>query len=156
MATSKYRNKYWGLCVPNFQSHQNNPFPTVELAKTGMSLHTYTADPIQVLRRLRVKVKYKSYVGWHDLYVVEGVGPSLLGRDWLTKVKLDWAEVRAISSMNIGKEVRGLPPSTLCLNLAPGGMKHLKHTSPSSPMPPLGFAAHRQFHMPLRNELVRN
>ena len=73
--------------------------------KTGMSLRTYTANAIEVLGRLRVKVRYKSYVGWHDLYVVEGVGSSLLGRDWLTKVKLDWAEVRAISSMNIGKEV---------------------------------------------------
>ena len=63
----------------NSKVTQKNLFPTVELAKTGMSLRTYTADPIQVLGRLRVKVIYKSYVGWHDLYVVEGVGPSLLG-----------------------------------------------------------------------------
>ena len=106
---------------------KNNLFPTVELAKTGMSLRTYTAVPIQVLGRLRVKVRYKSYVGWHDLYVVEGVGPSLLGRDWLTKVKLDWAEVRAISSMNIGKEVERLATKySQVFEPGPGVMKHLK------------------------------
>ena len=32
-------------------------------------------------------------------------GPSLLGRDWLTKLTLDWTEMRAISSMNSAKEV---------------------------------------------------
>ena len=35
-------------------------------------------------------MKYQTYMGHHDLYVVGGNGPTLLGRDWLQFVRLDW------------------------------------------------------------------
>ena len=45
----------------------------------------------------------------------------------MTKVKLDWAEVRAISSMNIGKEVERLATKySQVFEPGPGVMKHLK------------------------------
>ena len=37
-----------------------------------------------------MQVKYQAYLGYHDLYVVGGNGPTLLGRDWLQFVRLDW------------------------------------------------------------------
>ena len=102
-------------------------FPTVNLAKTGMSLSTYTAQPIQVLGKMHMSVRYQGYVGWHDLYVVEGVGPSLFGRDWLARIKIDWAEVKAISRWNADKEVERLVAKyTQVFEPGPGVMKHFK------------------------------
>ena len=45
---------------------------------------------------MQVTVRYNDYVGTHQLYVVHGDGPSLLGRDWLSKIQLDWASIRAV------------------------------------------------------------
>ena len=36
------------------------------------------------------KVKYGNYAKNHVLYVVSGNGPTLLGRDWLMTIRLDW------------------------------------------------------------------
>ena len=45
-----------------------------------MKLRTYTSDPIHVVGQMTVEVKYQGYTGQHDLYVVSGNGPSLIGR----------------------------------------------------------------------------
>ena len=71
-------------------------FPGLPLSKPALKLRTYTAEPITVLGRLRVRVKYKKYKGSHDLIVVQGSGPSLLGLDWLSCIWLDWAEMWAV------------------------------------------------------------
>jgi len=41
-----------------------------------------------------VKVKYGEYVNPHELYVVEGSGPSLLWCAWLEIMRLDWQSLR--------------------------------------------------------------
>ena len=56
------------------QTTKRTLFSTAVLAKKEMKLHTYTAEPIRLLGKMRVKVPYKDYRGWHDLYVVEGEG----------------------------------------------------------------------------------
>ena len=38
-----------------------------------------------------------------QLYVVEEEGPSLLGRDWLLEVKLDWESLRVASATSGGQ-----------------------------------------------------
>ena len=44
-----------------------------------------------------VEVKYDKHVGTHTLYVVKGRGPSLLGRECLKEIQLDWASIRSVS-----------------------------------------------------------
>ena len=65
-------------------------FPKVKLEKPEVRLNTYTAEAIPVVGVLTVQVKYRDYSGSHALYVVGGNGPTLLGRDWLQHVRLDW------------------------------------------------------------------
>ena len=72
-------------------------FPTATLSKTPVTLRTYSADPLTVLGKLSVEVKYRDYVGTHSLFVVEGKGSNLLGRDWLTAIRLDWASIKAVA-----------------------------------------------------------
>ena len=45
---------------------------------------------------MQVQVKYQDYVGEHTMYVVQGKGPTLLGRDWLQHVQLDWWSLRVV------------------------------------------------------------
>lgn len=72
---------------------QKSLFPSTVLAKPNIQLRTYTSDPITVVGKMSVEVKYNGYKGRHTLYVVEGSGPTLVGRDWLEKIRLDWANI---------------------------------------------------------------
>ncbi|XP_039887198.1 uncharacterized protein K02A2.6-like [Simochromis diagramma] len=60
-----------------------------------IKLETYTGDPVKVIGATRVSVKYKQQKKHLPLVVVEGDGPSLLGRAWLEEIKLDWGEVKS-------------------------------------------------------------
>ena len=61
-------------------------------------LKTYTGKEIPVLGTIKVEVTLGSQrkVLVLSLVIVKGEGPSLLGRDWLMLLKLDW---QAIHSM---------------------------------------------------------
>ena len=50
-----------------------------------------------VLGELLVLVKYNQQVETLPLIVVAGEGPSLLGRNWLRRIRLDWKRIGAIS-----------------------------------------------------------
>ena len=78
-----------------------------------VAIHTYTAEPIPVRGVLEVDVKYKNYTGTQTLYVVAGQGPTLLGREWLGDIRLDWRSLGIARSSpdpwfgSIAKEARG-------------------------------------------------
>lgn len=70
------------------EHYQNSP-----LQKSSLRLKTYTGEPLQVLGQMTVTVSYHSQQGSYTLYVVKGAGPSLLGRDWLKHIRLDWKAI---------------------------------------------------------------
>ena len=72
------------------QTTQQQLFPEQTLEKPAVRLTTYIAESISVVGKREVQVKYRSYSGTHTLYVVQGEGPTLLGRDWLQHIQLDW------------------------------------------------------------------
>ena len=84
---------------------QESLFPSLRMSKPFISLCTYTSELIPVLGQLKVEVKHRGYVGTHQLVVVAGNSPALLGRDWLSKIRFDWASIKAVvaqqSALNI-------------------------------------------------------
>ena len=59
------------------------------LVPTDVSLHTYTGEAVPVLGKLMVNVRKDEAQVTLPLLVVKGGGTTLLGRDWLQKLKLD-------------------------------------------------------------------
>ena len=64
-------------------------FPDFQLTSTSLILTTYTGEEMEVTGEMQVEVSYGDYKGCLSLYVVEGTGPSLMGRDWLRLIRLD-------------------------------------------------------------------
>ena len=71
----------------------NEHYQDKPLQKLSLKLKTYTGEPLQVLGQVAVTVSYHSQQGSYTLYVVKGAGPSLLGRDWLKHIRLDWKAI---------------------------------------------------------------
>ena len=71
--------------------------PRATLKPTDVSLTTYTHERMTVLGELLVVVKYNQQVETLPLIVVAGEGPSLLGRNWLRRIRLDWKRIGTIS-----------------------------------------------------------
>ena len=61
-----------------------------ELLPTVIKIRTYSNEPLRILGKIEVTVELHHTA---TLYVIDGRGTSLLGRDWLMKVKLNWADI---------------------------------------------------------------
>ena len=64
----------------------------------NVRLCSYSGEAIPVLGSVDVSVKYKGQVAQLPLVVVKGDGPSLLGRNWLDQIQLDWREIHYLQS----------------------------------------------------------
>ena len=67
------------------------------LKPTNAILKTYTGENIKPLGVISVQVEVNNQKQQLELLVVPGNGPCLLGRDWLSHLRLDWAEIHHIS-----------------------------------------------------------
>ena len=68
---------------------QTRPKPEVSSVK----LHIYTKEVIRKVDLITVEVIYKIQVKTLPLLVVAGKGSSLIRRNWLTELNLDWHEL---------------------------------------------------------------
>ena len=68
-------------------------FPDCQLINTSTVLTTYTGEQMTLEGEITVKVMYGKQRAVLTLFVVKGDGPSLLGRDWLQKIRLDWSSI---------------------------------------------------------------
>ena len=66
-----------------------------------VQLRTYTGEEVLVIGELSVKVQSGSQVHTLPLLVVPGQGPSLLGRNWLLKLQLDWKSIFSLWSSTL-------------------------------------------------------
>ena len=63
---------------------------TLDLNKSNVRLSTYTGEPIEVEGSTIVQVDQSLSL---PLIVTKGDGPTLLGRDWLLLLRLDWHNI---------------------------------------------------------------
>ena len=68
------------------------------LQHSTAKLKTYTGEKISVKGSIEVDVTYQEQKARLSLIVVQGDGPSLLGRDWLQWLQLDWSHLHQVSS----------------------------------------------------------
>ncbi|VDH98121.1 Hypothetical predicted protein [Mytilus galloprovincialis] len=74
------------------------------LEKSPCSLRTYTGEKIDVLGKRNVTVIYNSQSVDLPITVVKGTGPSLMGRDWLHKLQLNWKSIFKIEQLSHNQE----------------------------------------------------
>ncbi len=72
---------------------------TQALCESPIKLRTYTGESIPISGAVNVNIAYGNQTAEAHLLVVKGTGPSLLGRDWLSKIKLNWGEIRLIKRL---------------------------------------------------------
>ena len=79
------------------QVTQERVFPQAMLHESTIHLRTYTGEPMEVMGELQVIAAYNGQQRQLPLYIVPGSGPTLLGREWLQYLKLDWKQIATVT-----------------------------------------------------------
>ena len=68
------------------------------LQNTDATLRSYSGEKVPILGKISVPVKCSSNdKKVLDLVVVQGKRPALFGRDWLSKIRLDWESIFSVT-----------------------------------------------------------
>ena len=77
-------------------------FPGTKLRWSSTLLKTYSGERLRVVGETDVKVEYERQKASLTLTVVAGDGPSLLGRNWLQLMKLNWCSIKVVNAPKDG------------------------------------------------------
>ena len=75
-------------------------FEDIPIEDTSSTLRTYTGEIMPTMGTAHVEVEYEGQQERLPLLVVAGSGPTLLGRNWLRKLTLNWREIYRMSTDN--------------------------------------------------------
>ena len=78
---------------------------TSPLRPSQDGLRTYTGENIQVLGVMDIKAQYGETQLYLPIHVVQGGGPNLMGRDWLSKFEVNLGDINVVESVSPLKEV---------------------------------------------------
>ena len=84
------------------QKQKEQLFPSTSLCQSGVVLHTYSPKQLTVVGEMSAHVQYGTQVQDLPLLVVEGEGLTLLGRNWLDKIHLNWVQIAYHSVYGLG------------------------------------------------------
>ena len=70
--------------------------PSLQLQPTDVQLKTYTGEVVQILGEVKVTVNYGKHKQQLVVYVVNGNGPNLMGRDWLSSLKVSIGDIHRL------------------------------------------------------------
>lgn len=89
-----------GLSLISLETYKKH-FSDLPLEPSTTTLKTYTGHPVPVSGKITTNVQYQDQQATLPLCVVDGTGPSLIGRDWLTHIKLDWKNLFSVRTDNV-------------------------------------------------------
>ena len=73
--------------------------PNVKVTNSDVILKTYSGERLKVVGEISAIVEYDGQPKQElPLVVVEGHGPTLFGRNWLAKIRLDWHDIKKVYS----------------------------------------------------------
>ena len=73
-------------------------FPHLKTRRSQLVLKIYTGQAMKVVGEVTMSVSYQGQPAKSlDLVVVQGNGTTLLGRDWLKYIRLDWKTIGSVS-----------------------------------------------------------
>ena len=73
-------------------------WPRRGLKETTIRLQTYSKEPISVVGVTDVQIAYEGQTATLPLVIVKGEGPTLLGRNWLSQIRLNWSKIHYTTS----------------------------------------------------------
>ena len=79
--------------------------PGLQLQPTDVQLKTYTGEVVQVLGEAKATVSYGKQTQQLVVYVVNGNGPNLMGRDWLSSLKVSIGDINRLGVPNKLSEI---------------------------------------------------
>lgn len=74
------------MSLSTFKKH----WPERQLLESNVILHTYSGEKLSVEGKVDVEVRYKGQQFTLPLYIIDGCGPTLFGRNWMKVIRLDW------------------------------------------------------------------
>ena len=83
----------------------NQHWPQQQLEESNTRLKTYSGEYLETLGNINVSVCYGDQQVTLPSVVIKGKarkGPSLFGRNWLEKIKLDWLEIHKLQEDPVG------------------------------------------------------
>ena len=83
--------------LETFKTIQNGESP-LQLEEPSVKLQTYTGESIRTCGSTNVQVTHNGQTLSLLLIVTEGKGPTLLGRNWLEALRLDWRAIFSVRS----------------------------------------------------------
>ena len=109
------------------QSTKDKLLPSAILQTSDIVLRTYSSQPIIVVGQTVVQVRYEDQEAQLPLLVVEGKGPSLIGRNWMSHINFNWKAIKCTRASTSTTELDSLLmkyPSVFEDKL--GTMKHFR------------------------------
>jgi len=91
------------------ENHYKRDFYHIPLKPSNLPyLRTYTDECLPVLGLISVDVEYNKQCMSLPIHVVKGDGPALLGRNWLSKIQLNWNSITRINKVRSENEEAGV------------------------------------------------
>ena len=72
-----------------------------QLHPSDVKLRTYTGELLGVNGMAQVTVEYGEQKAQLKVLVVAGNGPSVMGRDWMHTIRLDWEQLHRLQALDL-------------------------------------------------------